>query len=108
LKVPWISIDPLFPNLHKYPKYAKAKPIRCVVKPGEVLYIPSLYPIQFAQFHLFLLSLRVERYFHHVTQEPDEEGRVIAINFWYDMKFGLNYVYYKFLEACVKNSKTTK
>jgi len=85
LKVPWISIDPIFPNLPKYPKFSKAKPIRCTVKAGEVLYLPSLY-------------------FHHVTQQPDENGRVIAVNFWYDMKFGLNYVYYKFLEACVRNS----
>jgi jumonji domain-containing protein 7 len=86
VKVPWISVDPDYPNLEKYPNFLKAKPIHVVLKPGEVLYLPSMY-------------------YHQVSQKEDADGRVIAVNFWYDMKFGLNYIYYKFMEAAVKEKK---
>ncbi|KAK3095339.1 hypothetical protein FSP39_013400 [Pinctada imbricata] len=42
-KVPWISIDPLNPDLVRYPDYAKARPIEVTVKEGEILYLPSLW-----------------------------------------------------------------
>ena len=47
----------------------------------------------------------VFRYYHQVRQEEDREGRVIAMNCWYDMKYGLNYAYHKFLEAVVSEKK---
>lgn len=48
--VPWIAIDPLNPDLNRYPKYGEVDQIRCTVHPGEMLYLPSLW-------------------FHHVSQE---------------------------------------
>lgn len=75
-KVPWIAVDPLNPDLNKYPNYAKANPVNCVVNAGEMLYLPSLW-------------------FHHVQQSHG----CIAINFWYDMDYDIKYNYYKFVEA---------
>ena len=75
-KVPWIAIDPLNPDLDKYPKYAKANPVTCTVNAGEMLYLPSLW-------------------FHHVQQSHG----CIAINFWYDMEYDIKYNYFKFVES---------
>lgn len=75
-KVPWIAIDPLNPDVKKYPKFAKADPITCTVNSGEMLYLPSLW-------------------FHHVQQSHG----CIAINFWYDMEYDIKYNYFKFVES---------
>lgn len=77
--VPWISIDPLKPDLDKYPRFGKAKIISCTVNAGEMLYLPSLW-------------------FHHVQQSHG----CIALNFWYDMQFDIKYCYFKFLENISK------
>ncbi|XP_061699270.1 bifunctional peptidase and (3S)-lysyl hydroxylase JMJD7 isoform X2 [Syngnathoides biaculeatus] len=42
-KVPWIPVDPLDPDLERYPAYRRARPLRCSVKAGETLYLPSLW-----------------------------------------------------------------
>lgn len=78
-KVPWVSIDPLDPDLLLYPDYAKAHPITVTVNAGETLYLPSLW-------------------FHHVQQSH----KCIAVNFWYDMEFDIKFSYYKFLESLSK------
>jgi jumonji domain-containing protein 7 len=54
-------------------------PMKIVLEPGNVLYLPSLW-------------------YHQVEQENDEIGRVIAVNFWYDMQYDQNYYYYQLLE----------
>ncbi|XP_070565447.1 bifunctional peptidase and (3S)-lysyl hydroxylase JMJD7-like [Ptychodera flava] len=76
--VPWIPVDPLNPDLEKYPEFSKAKPIHCTVKAGQTLYLPSLW-------------------FHHVSQSQG----CIAVNFWYDMEYDIKYNYFKFLENIV-------
>lgn len=81
--VPWIPLDPESPDLEKYPGYRNASPIRCSLKAGDILYLPSLW-------------------FHHVRQSHG----CIALNFWYDMEFDLKYCYYKFLEAATAKSKS--
>lgn len=75
LKIPWVAIDPLKPNLKKYPQYAKSSPRQVTIYAGDLLYLPSLW-------------------FHHVQQQ----NGTIAVNFWYDMQYDLKYVYYKLLE----------
>ncbi|XP_077978121.1 bifunctional peptidase and (3S)-lysyl hydroxylase Jmjd7-like [Glandiceps talaboti] len=75
-QVPWIPLDPLDPDLDKYPQYAKARPIYCTVKAGQTLYLPSLW-------------------FHHVRQSQG----CIAVNFWYDMEYDIKYNYFRFLES---------
>ncbi|CAK9291171.1 unnamed protein product [Gordionus sp. m RMFG-2023] len=34
------NINPLFPNLIKYPNFKKCKPYACILSPGQVLYLP--------------------------------------------------------------------
>lgn len=73
--VPWVAIDPLKPDLKKYPNYKNSSPLTITIYPGDLLYLPSLW-------------------FHHVQQQ----NGTIAVNYWYDMQYDLKYVYYKFLE----------
>ncbi|XP_030299033.1 bifunctional peptidase and (3S)-lysyl hydroxylase JMJD7 isoform X2 [Sparus aurata] len=75
-KVPWIPLDPLDPDLERYPQYRRARPLRCSVKAGEMLYLPSLW-------------------FHHVQQSHG----CIAVNFWYDMEYDIKYNYFQLLET---------
>ncbi|KAG7464348.1 hypothetical protein JOB18_037318 [Solea senegalensis] len=75
-KVPWIPLDPLDPDLERYPQYQRARPLRCSVKAGEMLYLPSLW-------------------FHHVRQTHG----CIAVNFWYDMDYDIKYNYFQLLES---------
>lgn len=78
--VPWIPVDPLCPDFDTYPMYETVKPITCTLKPGDLLYLPSLW-------------------FHHVTQAD----KTIAVNFWYDMEFDIKYSYYRTLDEISKN-----
>ena len=77
--IPWACIDPLTPDLEKYPRFGKAQVITCKVHAGEMLYLPSLW-------------------FHHVQQSHG----CIAVNFWYDMEYDIKYSYFKFLENVSK------
>ncbi|XP_026691491.2 bifunctional peptidase and (3S)-lysyl hydroxylase JMJD7-like [Ciona intestinalis] len=79
--VPWIPIDPLKPDLKRYPKYSHARPITCKVKAGEVLYLPSLW-------------------FHHVQQAD----ATIAVNYWYDMDFDIKYMYFQTLDKLTQHN----
>eukprot|EP00123_Amoebidium_parasiticum_P012490 comp21390_c0_seq2/m.29447 comp21390_c0_seq2/g.29447 ORF comp21390_c0_seq2/g.29447 comp21390_c0_seq2/m.29447 type:complete len:119 (-) comp21390_c0_seq2:563-919(-) len=36
-----------------------------------------------------------------VSQKADESGRVVAVNYWYDMDYDLKYIYYRFMESLV-------
>lgn len=75
-KVPWIPLDPLNPDLERYPDYRLARPLTCTVRAGEMLYLPSLW-------------------FHHVRQSHG----CIAVNFWYDMEFDIKYNYFQLVES---------
>lgn len=85
--VPWCSVNP-YPSpenkeseMSKFPLYFNGpKPFECTVKPGQILYLPSMW-------------------FHHVRQSPDAGGRTIAINYWYDMQFDIKYAYFNFLQS---------
>ena len=70
-RVPWIALDPLKPDLGKYPLYRHARPLEVTVRAGEVLYLPSMW-------------------FHHVRQSD----MTVAVNFWYDMQFDNRYSAY--------------
>ncbi|XP_058255011.1 bifunctional peptidase and (3S)-lysyl hydroxylase JMJD7 isoform X2 [Hemibagrus wyckioides] len=75
-KVPWIPLDPLNPDLERFPSYRQARPLCCTVKAGEMLYLPSLW-------------------FHHVRQSHG----CIAVNFWYDMDYDIKYNYFQLVES---------
>lgn len=79
--VPWISVDPLNPDLDKYPEYRKATQVCCRVRKGEMLYMPSLW-------------------FHHVRQSHG----CIAINYWYDMEYDIKYNYFEFVKDLINSS----
>ncbi|XP_024122058.1 bifunctional peptidase and (3S)-lysyl hydroxylase JMJD7 [Oryzias melastigma] len=83
-KVPWIPLDPLDPDLERFPQYRWARPICCSVKAGEMLYLPSLW-------------------FHHVRQSHG----CIAVNFWYDMDYDIKYNYFQLLESLSEASRST-
>lgn len=74
-KVPWIPVDPLDPDLVRYPQFRMVKPLQVTVRAGEVLYLPSLW-------------------FHHVRQSHG----AIAVNFWYDMEYDIKYNYYQLID----------
>lgn len=59
------SVDVDAPDMARFPKYAKASPLRVVLRPGDALYLPA--------------------YWHHEVQSiPDAEtGLNIAVNFWF-------------------------
>ncbi|XP_021097478.1 jmjC domain-containing protein 7 isoform X14 [Heterocephalus glaber] len=78
-KVPWIPLDPLAPDLARYPSYSQAQALRCTVQAGELLYLPALW-------------------FHHVQQSHG----CIAVNFWYDMEYDLKYSYFQLLDSLTK------
>ncbi|XP_078263196.1 bifunctional peptidase and (3S)-lysyl hydroxylase JMJD7 [Rhinoraja longicauda] len=78
-KVPWIPLDPLNPDLSRFPEYSLARPAHCTVRAGEMLYLPSLW-------------------FHHVRQSHG----CIAVNFWYDMEYDIKYNYFQFLDSVTK------
>eukprot|EP01133_Synstelium_polycarpum_P015875 gene15875-18867_t len=79
MTVPWIPVDPVDQSKNgAYPMSERCHVLDVVVEAGEILYLPSLY-------------------YHRVAQQGDSQGKTIAINYWFDMKYGLNYVYYQFL-----------
>ncbi|XP_054543269.1 bifunctional peptidase and (3S)-lysyl hydroxylase JMJD7 isoform X2 [Pan troglodytes] len=80
-KVPWIPLDPLAPDLARYPSYSQAQALRCTVRAGEMLCLPALW-------------------FHHVQQSQG----CIAVNFWYDMEYDLKYSYFQLLDSLTKAS----
>ncbi|XP_016007772.1 bifunctional peptidase and (3S)-lysyl hydroxylase JMJD7 isoform X1 [Rousettus aegyptiacus] len=80
-KVPWIPLDPLAPDLARYPSYSQAQALHCTVQAGEMLYLPALW-------------------FHHVQQSHG----CIAVNFWYDMEYDLKYSYFQLLDSLTKAS----
>lgn len=82
--VPWIPLDPLNPDLERYPQYRRARPLHCSVKAGEMLYLPSLW-------------------FHHVQQSHG----CIAVNFWYDMDYDIKYNYFQLQEALCEVTRST-
>jgi len=63
------SVNVDSPDLRRHPKYANANPIRVVLRPGDMLYLPA--------------------YWHHEVQSiPDDGDEVyrglnVAVNFWF-------------------------
>lgn len=53
-------VDPEAPDFERFPRFASARPLGCVLEPGEVLFIPHLH-------------------WHHVRSLDDNA----AVNYWY-------------------------
>lgn len=65
IDIEWVSVDPLNPDLKKYPNYKKANVLKVRINAGDILYLPSLW-------------------YHHVQQSH----KCIAVNYWFDMDYG--------------------
>ncbi|BGO98541.1 hypothetical protein NBRC10513v2_002935 [Rhodotorula toruloides] len=73
--LPWIPVDPLAPDFERSPRYAYARPMKVILHPGDMLYLPALW-------------------YHFVEQdvgwgpEGEEKGvqAAIAVNWWYEMR----------------------
>ena len=81
-KVPWCPLDENLNNPcsgHSPGADPLPEPLVVEVHAGEVLYLPSLW-------------------YHMVQQEDDESGRVIAVNYWFDMQYDCKYAYAQMLE----------
>ncbi|BGO90725.1 hypothetical protein NBRC10512_000665 [Rhodotorula toruloides] len=73
--LPWIPVDPLAPDLVRFPRYAYARPMKVTLHPGDMLYLPALW-------------------YHFVEQDvgwgPGGQGKgvqaAIAVNWWYEMR----------------------
>ena len=61
----------------------KCNKLEVIVKKGEMLYLPALW-------------------FHQVYQNVDEFGRVIAVNFWYDMNYDIKWNLLNFMKSTIK------
>ena len=82
------------------PWILQARPIRCSVEAGEMLFIPSLFYHQVrgnatARFARLIQGLQV-------SQGSDRGGRTIAVNYWYDMAFDIKWVYGNFMKAMTR------
>ncbi len=57
-------VDILRPDLDRFPNFAKARRLHCVLQPGDILFMPAFW-------------------WHEVQSSPDPvEKRNLAINFW--------------------------
>ena len=58
-------VDIALPDLQRFPRFARARRVRCSLGPGDVLFMPAFW-------------------WHEVQSYPDEEERRnLAVNFWY-------------------------
>lgn len=80
-EIPWISIDDP-PDLLKHPLFIHASPLKVVVEAGDVLYLPSMW-------------------YHGVTQLGDDDGKCVAVNYWYDMQFDARYCWLSLQDKAV-------
>ncbi|KAG7119651.1 hypothetical protein HYQ46_010940 [Verticillium longisporum] len=68
--VPFATWDPDRPDANATPYSHLARPMIVVLEPGDMLYLPAMW-------------------YHKVSQfcSPEDEGFVLAVNYWYDMDF---------------------
>lgn len=84
--IPWIPANPDCDEHYlRYPSLENTSPLHVCVKPGEMLYLPSLV-------------------YHQVGQQKNEDESIIAINYWFDMKYDIKYNYYKLISALAKSN----
>ncbi|KAK9810599.1 hypothetical protein WJX73_003443 [Symbiochloris irregularis] len=82
-KVPWCALDESLTDVTSHQSVDAAplpEPLVVDVHAGEVLYLPSLW-------------------YHMVQQQDDDAGRVIAVNWWYDMQYDCKYAYAQLIDS---------
>jgi hypothetical protein len=81
-ELPWVSVDPEFPDYNLFPLFKHASPIQLTLEKGDILYLPSLW-------------------YHKVSQKKRDEEAAVAVNFWYDMKFDARYSWTRFQDELI-------
>lgn len=79
----WIAADPLAPDLRRHPLARFARPLNVTVEAGDMLYLPSFW-------------------LHRVAQTTDAEGKMIAVNAWFDMRYDARYTLYGLVESLAR------
>lgn len=117
--MPWIPLDPLDPDLARYPSYSQAQALHCTLRAGEMLYLPALWFHHVRQSHACIAGEQLP-----VTRRQDRQGIWLAgeggrgrvggpscshlvlpaVNFWYDMEYDLKYSYFQLLDSLTKAS----
>lgn len=83
---PWIPVNPLHPDLAKFPRFRHACPVTVTVNEGEMLYLPGrMSMVHVEDIPTHWNDTIIALWFHQVMQKG-EQG-VIAINYWYDMDY---------------------
>ncbi|KAJ1658178.1 hypothetical protein IWQ61_002536 [Dispira simplex] len=87
-RVPWLAVDPLDNGIsarRTFPRfYELARPLHATVHAGDMFYLPALW-------------------YHHVQQRQDDLGRVIAVNYWYDMDYSAPlYPFFNFTQQLIQ------
>ena len=78
----WATVDPHGPEAESH---AAGSFVELTVHAGEMLYLPALWH-------------------HHVRQSG---RRVIAVNWWHDMRFDLRYAYFKLVRKLGDDGDTS-
>lgn len=111
--MPWIPLDPLAPDLVRYPSYSQAQALHCTVRAGELLYLPALWFHHVQQSHGCIAGKVIQgnqgptRYWLGVAptekKGPHLHVPVLStVNFWYDMEYDLKYSYFQLLDSLTR------
>lgn len=81
LKIPWIPVDPVAPDLSRFPRFAHARPITVTLQTGDMLYLPALW------YHRVAQQVGPSPAVAASSSDPLEQVQAtIAVNWWYDMR----------------------
>lgn len=108
-QVPWIPLDPLAPDLVRYPSYRQAQALHCTVRAGDMLYLPALWFHHVQQSHGCIAGEGLPGFpgcgcgSVGLKGHPHAPGSILpAVNFWYDMEYDLKYSYFQLLDSLTK------
>lgn len=85
MEIDWVDIDPLEPDLKRYPAFSSAIQYEFRINEGDMLYLPSLW-------------------YHHVRQSH----KCIATNLWFDQDYDARYCYFRMVEELCNNNQSNK
>ncbi|KAI9023399.1 cupin-like domain-containing protein [Hyaloraphidium curvatum] len=80
--VPWATVD--FDSPESLRRYPWLKPMRVTIGPGEALYLPS-------QWWHAVSQVSPEDEPDAPPPDPERIAGTLAVNFWFDMEYGLQY-----------------
>lgn len=114
--MPWIPLDPLAPDLVRYPSYSRARALHCTVRAGELLYLPALWFHHVQQSHGCIAGKGHPGHPGHWGPTRHWVGGAPAsktgphirvpllptVNFWYDMEYDLKYSYFQLVDSLTR------